>query len=74
MTVNYAAGGGGCRQGGERIRCRHRGGRQRSDLRPNMATDWNDNGTNPCADPGDGREGRDRETLALAQEGPGQAG
>ncbi len=35
---------------------------------PNMATDWNDNGTNPCADPGDGREGRDRETLALAQE------
>jgi beta-glucosidase len=35
---------------------------------PNMATDWNDNGTNPCADPGDGREGRDRETLTLAQE------
>jgi len=35
---------------------------------PNMATDWNDAGTNPCADPGDGREGRDRETLALAQE------
>ena len=35
---------------------------------PNMATDWNDNGTNPCADPGDGREGRDRETLNLAQE------
>ena len=35
---------------------------------PNMATDWTDNGTRPCADPGDGREGRDRETLALAQE------
>ena len=35
---------------------------------PNMATDWNDAGTNPCADPGDGREGRDRETLTLAQE------
>ncbi|MGN6365865.1 glycoside hydrolase family 3 C-terminal domain-containing protein [Asticcacaulis taihuensis] len=35
---------------------------------PNMAHDWNDAGTNPCADPGDGREGRDRETLALAQE------
>ena len=35
---------------------------------PNMATDWNDNGTNPCADPGDGREGRDRVTLSLAQE------
>lgn len=34
----------------------------------NMATDWTDNGTKPCADPGDGREGRDRETLALAQE------
>ncbi|WP_267394146.1 MULTISPECIES: glycoside hydrolase family 3 C-terminal domain-containing protein [unclassified Sphingomonas] len=35
---------------------------------PNMANDWTDNGTKPCADPGDGREGRDRETLALAQE------
>jgi beta-glucosidase len=35
---------------------------------PNMATEWNDAGTKPCADPGDGREGRDRETLALAQE------
>lgn len=35
---------------------------------PNMATDWTDNGTKPCSDPGDGREGRDRETLALAQE------
>jgi len=35
---------------------------------PNMAHDWNDAGTNPCADPGDGREGRDRETLAMAQE------
>jgi beta-glucosidase len=35
---------------------------------PNMAHDWNDNGTNPCADPGDGREGRDRVTLTLAQE------
>ncbi|MDB5721390.1 MAG: Beta-glucosidase [Alphaproteobacteria bacterium] len=36
---------------------------------PDMAHDWTDNGTKPCADPGDGREGRDRETLALAQEG-----
>ncbi|MCS0630090.1 glycoside hydrolase family 3 C-terminal domain-containing protein [Telluria mixta] len=36
---------------------------------PNMAHDWTDAGTKPCADPGDGREGRDRETLALAQEG-----
>ena len=35
---------------------------------PNMAHDWTNNGTKPCADPGDGREGRDRETLALAQE------
>ena len=33
-----------------------------------MAHDWTDNGTKPCADPGDGREGRDRETLTLAQE------
>ncbi|HMI20662.1 MAG TPA: glycoside hydrolase family 3 C-terminal domain-containing protein [Sphingomonas sp.] len=35
---------------------------------PNMAHDWNDNGTKPCADPGDGREGRDRATINLAQE------
>ncbi|SFU73703.1 glycoside hydrolase family 3 C-terminal domain-containing protein [Pseudoduganella namucuonensis] len=35
---------------------------------PNMAKEWTDNGTKPCADPGDGREGRDRETLALKQE------
>ncbi|TFW30165.1 glycoside hydrolase family 3 C-terminal domain-containing protein [Duganella callida] len=35
---------------------------------PNMAHDWTDAGTKPCADPGDGREGRDRETLALKQE------
>jgi len=35
---------------------------------PNMAHDWTDNGTRPCADPGDGREGRDRETINLAQE------
>lgn len=35
---------------------------------PNMAHDWIADGTKPCADPGDGREGRDRETLALAQE------
>ena len=35
---------------------------------PNMAHDWTDNGTKPCADPGDGREGRDRETITLAQE------
>ena len=35
---------------------------------PNMAHDWTDAGTKPCADPGDGREGRDRETLSLAQE------
>jgi beta-glucosidase len=35
---------------------------------PNMAHDWTDNGTKACADPGDGREGRDRETINLAQE------
>jgi beta-glucosidase len=35
---------------------------------PTMGQDWNDEGTKPCADPGDGREGRDRVTLALAQE------
>jgi len=35
---------------------------------PNMATEWDDSGTKPCADPGDGREGRDRVTLTLAQE------
>jgi beta-glucosidase len=35
---------------------------------PDMAKEWTDNGTKPCADPGDGREGRDRQTLALAQE------
>lgn len=35
---------------------------------PNMGKEWTDAGTRPCADPGDGREGRDRETLALAQE------
>ena len=35
---------------------------------PNMAKEWTDAGTKPCADPGDGREGRDRETLALRQE------
>jgi beta-glucosidase len=34
-----------------------------------MAHDWIADGTKPCADPGDGREGRDRETLSLAQEG-----
>ncbi|NIA52065.1 beta-glucosidase [Massilia sp. TW-1] len=36
---------------------------------PNMAQEWTDAGTKRCADPGDGREGRDRESLALAQEG-----
>ena len=35
---------------------------------PDMAHEWNADGTKPCADPGDGREGRDRVTLALAQE------
>ena len=35
---------------------------------PNMGKEWTDAGTKPCADPGDGREGRDRETLQLAQE------
>jgi hypothetical protein len=41
---------------------------------PNMAHDWTDAGTKPCADPGDGREGRDRETLALSAGRAGQAG
>ena len=35
---------------------------------PNMDQEWTEEGTKPCADPGDGREGRDRETLALRQE------
>lgn len=36
---------------------------------PNMAREWTKGGdTQPCADPGEGREGRDRETLALSQE------
>jgi beta-glucosidase len=36
---------------------------------PNMARDWTrDGNTVPCADPGEGREGRDRETLSLSQE------
>ncbi len=36
---------------------------------PNMASEWTrDGNTKPCADPGEGREGRDRETLALSQE------
>ncbi|HVO11252.1 MAG TPA: glycoside hydrolase family 3 C-terminal domain-containing protein [Vicinamibacteria bacterium] len=36
---------------------------------PDMAHEWTKDGnTVPCADPGEGREGRDRETLALSQE------
>lgn len=36
---------------------------------PDMGRQWTrDGNTNPCADPGEGREGRDRETLTLAQE------
>jgi beta-glucosidase len=36
---------------------------------PNMGKEWTKDGdTKPCMDPGDGREGRDRETLALSQE------
>jgi len=36
---------------------------------PNMGKEWTKDGnTTPCADPGEGREGRDRETLALSQE------
>jgi beta-glucosidase len=35
---------------------------------PNMAHEWTDDGTAPCASPGDGREGRDRESLTLGQE------
>ena len=36
---------------------------------PDMARQWTrDGNTQPCADPGEGREGRDRETVALAQE------
>ena len=36
---------------------------------PNMGQEWTTDGnTRPCADPGEGREGRDRETLALSQE------
>ena len=36
---------------------------------PDMGRQWTrDGNTQPCADPGEGREGRDRETLTLAQE------
>jgi beta-glucosidase len=36
---------------------------------PNMGKEWTKGGdTEPCADPGEGREGRDRETLTLSQE------
>ena len=35
---------------------------------PDMAHDWYSGGTFPCADPSDGREGRDRESLTMAQE------
>ena len=36
---------------------------------PDMGKEWTKDGnTGPCKDPGDGREGRDRETIALAQE------
>jgi beta-glucosidase len=36
---------------------------------PNMGKEWTKGGdTTPCADPGEGREGRDRETLTLSQE------
>lgn len=39
---------------------------------PDMAHDWKDTidggGTLPCSDAGDGREGRDRESISLAQE------
>jgi beta-glucosidase len=36
---------------------------------PNMGKEWTKGGdTQPCADPGEGREGRDRETLTLSQE------
>jgi beta-glucosidase len=35
---------------------------------PDMPHDWYSNGTFPCTDPSDGREGRDRESLTMAQE------
>jgi beta-glucosidase len=35
---------------------------------PDMGKEWTADGTKPCADPGDGREGRDRASLNLAQE------
>jgi beta-glucosidase len=36
---------------------------------PNMGREWTKDGnTAPCPDPGEGREGRDRETLTLSQE------
>jgi beta-glucosidase len=36
---------------------------------PDMGREWTSDGnTRPCSDPGEGREGRDRETLALSQE------
>lgn len=35
---------------------------------PDMAHDWYSNGTFPCSEPSDGREGRDRESLTMTQE------
>ena len=35
---------------------------------PDMPRDWGDNGTFPCTNPSDGREGRDREMLDTTQE------
>jgi beta-glucosidase len=35
---------------------------------PDMPRDWDDNGTLPCTNPSDGREGRDRERLDSTEE------
>jgi beta-glucosidase len=35
---------------------------------PDMPHDWDDNGTFPCTNPSDGREGRDRESIDTVQE------
>lgn len=35
---------------------------------PDMPHDWGDNGTFPCTNPSDGREGRDRERLDTTEE------
>ena len=74
VKVNYAADeiDNAAIEGGAVFRRRGGGGRQRSHLRPDMAHQWHNTpdggGTLPCTVASDGREGRDREIITLAQE------